>query len=140
MTTPQDLFPLFSDLPLCADDVVAIAAALSDIAAVDGTHAAERELIDELLSGIGEDLGEEVQLPAVTPEQLSEQLSAPELKATFVRVAAMLTLVDGQVSDAERQRVLGYAVALGFSEGEYAAVESSISKWMQSGDVQPLFA
>ncbi len=140
MTTTQDLYPLFSDVPLCADDVLAIAAALRDIASADGTHEAELELIESLVGEISEDLDEQLQLQEMNPDKLAQQLPGDELRATFIRVAVLLTLADGKIGDKERARTLEYASALGISEADYTAAEQSITQWTQDGDMGPLFS
>ena len=112
MTTRAELSPLFTNIALSADDASAIAAALYDIARCDGEHAEEIEMIKGLL-------------------EVTRKLA--------IECALLLAWADGAFSDKERARVSEYATALGFTPKDYAALESTITGWVKSGDMAPLF-
>ena len=133
------LSPLFSKIAISADEAVLMAAALHDIAGVDGTHPEERELIQGLVRELGEELGDTVQLPKMTPDELAPKLLDPTLRMVFLQCSLLLAMADGKVSAAERERILEYARALGVSPIACAELESVIESWVRSGDMQPLF-
>jgi tellurite resistance protein len=137
---PAAFYPLFSSVALSADEASAIAAALRDIAAVDGTHADEQEMIDSLLGEIGDELGEEVKLPDISPAELAIKLVDPALRTLTLQSAVLLAMADGAISAPERKRIVEYATALGVSGDDYAAIERKIESWVRSGDASPLFS
>ena len=141
MTTRAELSPLFTDIALSADDASAIAAALYDIARCDGEHAEEIEMIKSLLEGIGADLGSDA--PAspgkMTPAELAIKITDPATRKLAVECALLLAWADGAFSDKEQARVWEYATALGFAPEEYSRIESTITGWVKSGDMAPLF-
>ena len=140
MSDTAQLAPLFSDLTISADDATAIARALYEIARSDGSHAEEIVMIEELVAGLGSDLGEtDVQsLEPITPAALAQQIVDPQLRKVAVQCAVLLSLSDGAITDIERARSLEYAAALGLS-AEYASIEASIQSWVESSDLAPLF-
>jgi tellurite resistance protein len=137
---PAAFYPLFSNVALSADEATAIAAALRDIAAVDGTHADEQEMIDGLVAEIGEELGESVTLPAISPAELAVKLVDPALRTLTLQSAVLLAMADGAISASERKRILEYATALGVNADDYAQLEEKIESWIRSGDASPLFS
>jgi tellurite resistance protein len=139
MTDAASLAPLFSDVKISADEAVAIAAALRDVAAVDGTHADEQEMIDGLVAEIGAELGDRPELPAITPAEAAKRLVDPTLRTLMLQSAVLLAMADGAISTAERQRIAEYASAFGM-QAEYAALERVIEAWVRSGDASALFA
>ena len=74
MSNSGALSPLFSDVRISADDAIVIAAALQDIAEVDGTHPEEQELIQTLVQELSEDLADNLVLPRVTPADVAKRL------------------------------------------------------------------
>ena len=134
------LSPLFSDVPLSADDAIVIAGALQDIAEVDGNHPEEQALIASLLEELSEELGDTLTLPRVTPQDIASKLSDPELRTVFLQSALLLAMADGKISNPERARIREYATALGINDVAYAEIEGVIESWVRSGDAQPLFS
>jgi uncharacterized membrane protein YebE (DUF533 family) len=51
----------------------------------------------------------------------------------------LLAWADGVFSEKERTRIVEYASALGFDQQAYAAIETTITGWVKSGDPAPLF-
>ena len=141
MTNNSDLSPLFSDLALSADDANAIVAALYDVAQSDGVHEAELEMIRGFVQVLDADLGAEspTELPPMTPAKLAGIITNPQLRRLAVQAAVLLAWADGVFSGAEHARIGEYATALGFSTAEYAAIEGTITSWVQSGNMAPLF-
>jgi tellurite resistance protein len=133
-------YPLFSDVPLSADEATAIAAALRDIAAVDGTHADEQAMIDEFVAEISGEFGESSKALPMTPAELATRLVDPALRRLTLQSAVLLAMTDGAISEAERKRIGEYAQALGVSSDDYAALEKTIETWVRSGDASPLFS
>jgi tellurite resistance protein len=134
------LAPLFTNLPISADEAVTIAGALRDIAQVDGSHVEEEALIQSLVEELADDLGEAPNLPTVTPRDIAHKLVDPTLRIVFLQTALLLALADGKVSAPERERIREYATALNVSGAAYAELERVIEGWVRSGDVQTLFA
>ena len=141
MTTRAELAPLFTNIALSADDVSAIAAALHDVAASDGEHAEEVEMINGLLASLDADLGaaQPTPMPDMSPAKLALTLSDPTTRKLAVQCAVLLAWADGTFTDKERACILGYAGALGFSRPDYDAIEKLITSWVKSGDAAPLF-
>jgi tellurite resistance protein len=133
------LSPLFSNIPISADDAVVMAAALQDIAEVDGSHPEEQELIRSLIAELAEDLGDTPQLPKITPKDISHRLVDPGVRTIFLQSALLLAMADGKISPEERQRIREYAAALSISDVAYAELERTIESWVRSGDMQLLF-
>jgi tellurite resistance protein len=134
------LAPLFTNLPISADEAVTIAGALRDIAQVDGSHVEEEALIQSLVQELADDLGETPNLPTVTPNDIAHKLIDPTLRIVFLQTALLLALADGKVSAPERERIREYATALNVSGAAYAELERVIEGWVRSGDLQTLFA
>jgi tellurite resistance protein len=136
------LAPLFTDVPMSADDVRAIAAALHDIAKTDGVHEDEEALIAALLDGLDTDLGdaEAAKIEGMTPQKLALTLVDPTLRTVAVQCAVLLAMADGKIGAEERARVTEYAAALGFSGERYAELEEKIAGWVKAGDTSALFA
>ena len=102
MANPGVLSPLFTNIPISADDALVMAAALQDIADVDGTHTDERALIQTLVQELGEDLGDTPSLPRVTPKEIAHMLVDPKLRTVFLQSALLLAMEDGQISQPDR--------------------------------------
>jgi tellurite resistance protein len=141
MTTRGELAPLFTDLTLSADDANAIVAALHDVAESDGKHVEEIEMIQGFVQMLDADLGAEkpTNLPAMTPQKLAQVLTDDSVKKVAIQCAVLLAWADGALSDKERARIVDYATALGFSKNAYDSIEKSITLWVKSGDLEPLF-
>jgi tellurite resistance protein len=139
MANPGVLSPLFTNIPISADDAVTMAAALRDIAAVDGTHPEEQELIQSLVKELAEDLGDTPVLPQITPKDISHKLVDAGVRTVFLQAALVLAMADGKISPAERQRIREYARALSVSDAAYGELERVIESWVRSGDMQSLF-
>jgi len=140
MVSAAALSPLFTDIHISADEALVIAGALRDIAEIDGTHPEEEALIDELVREMASDLGDALQVPRVTPEDVARKLIDPTLRTVLLQCALLLAMADGVISDAERQRIREYAGALGVAGNQYAEIESVIESWVRSGENQPLFS
>jgi tellurite resistance protein len=134
------LSPLFTNIPISSDDAVVMAAALRDIAEADGSHPEEQELIRSLIAELAEDLGDSLELPKMSPKEISHKLVDPTVRTVFMQAALLLAMADGRISDEERQRIREYASALSISDVAYAELERTIESWVRSGDMQLLFA
>lgn len=141
MTTRAELAPLFTNIALSADDVCAIAGALNDVAASDGKHAEEIEMIQGLLASVDADLGstQPTPVPNMTPAKLALAITDPTTRKLAIECAVLLAWADGTLTDKERACIVGYAGALGFSRPDYDAIEALITSWVKSGDTAPLF-
>jgi tellurite resistance protein len=135
------LSPLFTDVKLSADDATAIAAALRDVAQVDGEHPDELAMIKGLVADLDADLGEgkPTSLPAMTPDKLAILITDPSTRQIAIQVAVLLGWADGALSDKERARIVEYATALGISRSGYDGIEQAITSWVKSGELAPLF-
>jgi tellurite resistance protein len=142
MTERSDLFPLFTELTLSADDATAIVAALHDVAAADGKHDDELAMIQGFIEALDADLGavQPSQLPEMTPSKLAIAITDPVVRKVAIQSAVLLAWADGAISELERRRIAEYAAALDFSPPAYEQIESAITAWVRSGDFGPLFA
>jgi tellurite resistance protein len=142
MTTLDELRPLFTEVTMSRDEANAIVAALRDVAHSDGVHDEELSMIDGFIQTLDADLGETepTELEAMTPARLALKLIDPTLRTVAIQCAVLLALADGGISEKERQRVVEYASALGIGDEQYRKIESVLSAWMKSGDLEPLMA
>ncbi|MBW2455352.1 MAG: hypothetical protein JRI68_12610 [Deltaproteobacteria bacterium] len=140
MPSQHDLGPLFTDITLSADDAEAIAAALRDIAETDGVHDEELALINELVAGLDDELGEDkpTELEKMTPDKLATMIVDPDVRMVAIHSAVLLAMADGAISDKERERCTEYATALGMDAATYQEIESHIVEWVKSGDLEPI--
>jgi len=139
MAESGDPAPLFSGISLNVGQAALFAAALQDIARVDGTHPEESKLIQNLLRQLGVELDDTLRLPNMSPDELALQLLDPTLRMVLLQCSLLLAMADGKVGAAERDRILEYARALGISPVACEELESVIESWVRSGDMQPLF-
>ena len=137
MTNQPETMNLHSRLS--ADEAIAIAAAMNVISQADGVHPAEEEMIADFISGVAEDLGETVELPAMTPDDLAQKIHDPDIRRLAVQSLILIAMADGAISEKEGKLNQEYATALGLG-AEYEAMESSITNWVKEGDFTPLFA
>ncbi|RLB65114.1 MAG: hypothetical protein DRI90_02820 [Deltaproteobacteria bacterium] len=140
MPSQHDLGPLFTDIPLSADDAEALAAALRDIAETDGVHDEELALINELVAGLDDELGEAkpTELEKMTPDKLATMIVDPDVRMVAIHSAVLLAMADGAISDKERERCTEYATALGLDAATCQEIESYIVEWVKSGDLEPI--
>jgi tellurite resistance protein len=141
MVQRSELFPLFTDLALSADDANAIVATLHDVAQSDGVHEQEMEMIRGFVEMLDADLGAETptHLPVMTPAKLASVVTSFDVRKLTIQSAVLLAWADGVFSEKERARIAEYATALGFSSDEFGAIERTITCWVQEGDFGPLF-
>ncbi len=141
MPTRPELAPLFTDIKLSADDANAIVAALEDVAESDGQHAEEMAMIQGFVEMLDVDLGEKkpTKLAKMSPAKLALAITDADARKVAIQCAILLAWADGVFSDKERARVVDYATALGFSKAAYDGMEQTITGWVKSGDLKPLF-
>jgi tellurite resistance protein len=137
MTTNDDLFPLFTDVPMSTDDATAIVAALKDIAESDGTHEDEVSMIEGFVQMLNADFDVHAELPPMTPAGLAARLTDPILRTVALQTAVLLAWADGVISDKERARIMQYAQALEFTADQYEKIERAITSWVKAGDFRP---
>jgi tellurite resistance protein len=137
MTQPEELFPLFSNVTISADDASAIVAALRDIAETDGLHENELAMIQSFMEELDADFGtpEPTKLGSMTPERLALEIRDANLRKVTVQCAVLLALADGAISEKERSRVKEYASALDIRGPEYDTVESTMTRWVKTGSL-----
>ena len=95
---------LFGDLELSLTQATAIAKAMQHVAAADGVHQHEQELIDGFFAGCLEDAGEAPRALDDDPYDgaaLAGALSSEGLVQAALKSCYMVALVDGAISDAE---------------------------------------
>src|SRR5262245_9734605 len=141
MTNRSELAPLFTDIQLSADDANAIVAALEDVAQSDGQHAEEMAMIQSFVEMLDVELGEKkpTKLAKMSPEKLAMAITDENARKVAIQSAILLAWADGTFTDKERTRVVEYATALGFSRAAYDGMEKTITGWVKSGDMKPLF-
>lgn len=130
--------PFNFKVKLSADEVVAIASAMQNVAKADGIHPQEEELIGDFLGEVGQDLGEQVSLVDMNPQTLAERISDPEVRRLALQSLVLLAMADGKVSPAEAALNRKYAEALGLAT-EFPQLEEQVISLVKSGDVDPLF-
>lgn len=96
--------------------------AMKSIAIVDGVfHETERELIATAQQFFGADHDIDALAP-ITPDELAEHLTDPQLRRQIVRGMVVLSLIDGEASPAEAALVESYAQALGVESPDLTAL------------------
>lgn len=99
----------------------AIAAAMREVAAADGDHPHELDLIRAF----------ESELPAGTSGDLTALTGADE-KQALLRSLVLLALADGKMSDLERGRILEIAARVGMGEEDVARASVDVATAMLS--------
>jgi len=142
MANPDELSPLFTDVPMSSDDANAIVAALRDIAESDGVHEEELKMIEGFVEALDADLGaaQPTKLEKMTPQKLALVLVDPTMRKIAVQCAVLLAMADGKITPKERARVQEYATALSVTSKKYNKIESVITGWVKSGNLGALFA
>lgn len=140
MTTNQDLFPLFTEVPMTTDDATAIVSALKDIAESDGMHEDELRMIEGFVEMLNADFDVHGALEPMTPAKLAGALTDETLRKVALQSAVLLAWADGAISDKERERIVEYASAFGVSIADYEQIEQSITAWVKDGDYAPLMS
>ena len=140
MTTTDELSPLFTDVPMSTDDATAIVAALKDIAESDGMHEDELLMIQGFVEMLNAEFDVHETLAPMTPALLAAQLTDPVIRTIALQCAVLLAWADGAISDKERERIVAYADALGFSGPSYEKIEGVITNWVKGGNLDPLMS
>ena len=120
----MDFYP---NVDIDAAQARAIAAALHDVAAVDGLH--PREL--RLIAAFSKDAGGAADA-SMSPETLAGALPNADLRLMFMRLALLLAHAEGGVSDAERALIGRYAGALGVSDADMLGLEYGLMQQMEA--------
>ena len=112
---------LYEGIDLTAAQAEWIVRGLLDLAAVDGTHESEHELIADFHAGEGG--GESLEALAAKGFNASEaaavfQSGGAKVVEAFLVSCYLLIYADGAHSDEERARIAEYAVALGLDHGQ----------------------
>lgn len=112
---------LYEGIDLSPEQSELIVRGLLDLAAVDGIHEAERDLIADFHSGEGGPAS----LDALAAKGFDPKAAAPvfhkggeKVVEAFIVSCYLLIYADGNHSDAERARITEYAEALGLSHGQ----------------------
>lgn len=100
----------------------AIAAAMREIAAVDGIHEAEAELIRRF----------EKDLPPLTGEVDSAVINTDELRHAYVKSMVLVALSDGSVSALERELVAKKSAAVGIDNHQLSDVYTEVARSLLS--------
>lgn len=120
----MDFFP---KVDIDAAQAQAIAAALHDVAAVDGLHPRELRLIESFSA-------DNAGAPTTggSPEALASALPDADRRLLFMRMALLLAHAEGAMSDAERAIIGRYATALGISEADMLGLEYGLMQQMEA--------
>lgn len=100
----------------------AIAAAMRELAQVDGEHPRELALIDAF----------EAELPAAEAAELSA-LGSPEAQEALLKSLVLLAFADGKMSEPERAHIVRTAAGLGLGEAEVAKATADVATVILSG-------
>ena len=100
----------------------AIAAAMRDLAAVDGNHPQEMAMIEAF----------EADLPPFSGTTSLSALATPEAKETLLKSLVLLALADGQISAPEHRRMEEIAVEVGLGKDALARATVDVATAMLS--------
>jgi uncharacterized tellurite resistance protein B-like protein len=100
----------------------AIAAAMREVAAADGIHEAEAELIRRFEKG----------LPPLTSEVDSAVINTDELRNAYVKSMVLVALSDGSVSELERELIAQKSAAVGIDNRQLSGVYTEVGKSLLS--------
>ena len=100
----------------------AIAAAMREIAAVDGLHEAEEQLIQQF----------EQSLPSHSGTVDLSVIDTDELREAYVKSMVLVAFADGGLTDLERQAVSKKSSAIGFGPDKLSDVYVEVAKGLLS--------
>ena len=106
------------DVELDAAAAHAIAAAMREVAGVDGRHPEEEALIAEFEADLPGDRASAVDFTALTE---------PAARTAFLRSVVLVAFADGQLSDAERDLIRSYVSQLGMPETALTAAVTHVA-------------
>ena len=100
----------------------AIAAAMREVAEVDGMHEAEAELIRQFTSG----------LPPQDGDVDPSVINSDELRHAYVKSMVLVAYADGALTDLEQALVAEKSVSIGFNTAELPGVYTEVAKGLLS--------
>ena len=100
----------------------AIAAAMREVAVVDGLHAAEAELIERF----------EADLPPATGEADASVIDTDPLRNAYVKSMVLVALADGMVSAPERELIAQKSAAVGVEISQLNRIYREVAKGLFS--------
>lgn len=109
-----------------------IVRAMHAVAQLDGVHDAEAVMLRDFYEACQQDTGAltsfaELGRGEFDPEDARRILDTSERKAALLRSCLLLAYADGRYSAAEREKIRGFADALGVDAAELLAMEESVS-------------
>lgn len=116
---------LFAEIDMDRESASFIAAGLRELAGVDGYHALELALIEDLERELGTE-------PVQFDLTADHPLRSDELKEVFMRSAILLALADGQISELEGERIGRYANLLGIGVERLAELFRDVKVFLLS--------
>lgn len=111
------------ELELGAAAAHTFAAAMREIAAIDGRHPDEDALIDEFERGLP---GQALSRPDLSA------LDTPALRLAFLRSLVLVAFADGRMSEGERAALRDYGSRLGLSEGDLTQAITEVASYLLS--------
>lgn len=125
----------FPEVNLSRAAAEAIARGLYAVAHVDGLHEREAGLIASFWIDAGGGAGALSDLErgaAITAAELAAALHSDAERQLFVKTALLLTWADGEVSDAERNKVQELARALGVDDATLQKLDAGVKDYLLS--------
>ncbi len=100
----------------------AIAAAMRELAHVDGQHPQELALIDAF----------EAEIPPVSASSLAD-VNTPESREALLKSLVLLAFADGRMSPEERAHIVGVAAKVGLTDADVAKATADVASTILSG-------
>lgn len=109
-----------------------IVRAMHEVAQLDGVHEAEQVMLRDFYEAVQQDTGaltsfHELCRSAFDMDEARRILDTPERKAAMLRSCLLLAYADGRYSMTEREKIRGFADALGVPAHATLALEESVA-------------
>lgn len=120
------------DTVLGINHIQVIVRAMHEVAKLDGVHDAEAVMLREFYRACQQDTGaltsfEELGRGGFDVEEARRILDTPDRKSALLRSCLLLAYADGRYSNAEREKVRGFADGLGIPAAATLAMEESVA-------------
>lgn len=121
-----------ADPVLGINHIQAIVRGMNEVAKLDGVHGSEAVMLSEFYGACQRDSAALTSFAQLTsgPFDIAEAarvLDTPELKAVFLRSCIMLAYADGRYSQTERDKIRGFADALGVPAAATLSMEEAVA-------------
>lgn len=135
------LSPMFSPVKMNGEESKSIMRALIVVAKSDGVlDAREAGLLAAFWSDVDGDYAEVGRLedePSIEPHELASIIGRHELRVLFLETAWYLSMMDGRVSESERNSIDAFREALEISAGECDDIEKKVIAFLSKNVPTP---